>query len=242
MPMEPKPLSELRIKLFADGAERASMLAFAKDSRITGFTTNPTLMRAAGVTDYAGFAQEILGQIRDKPISFEVFSDDFVEMERQARIIHAWGENVYVKIPITDTRGESSAPLIRKLSEEHIRLNITAILTAEQVRTATDALAMETPAIVSVFAGRIADTGRDALPIMRECKTILQTKPATELLWASCREVFNMYEAESVGADIITVPYSILHSLGEIGSDLTEYSLEGVKAFYEAGAAAGYTL
>lgn len=239
---KPKPIESLHVKLFGDGAGHDDMVEMAAKPFIQGFTTNPTLMRQAGVSDYAGFAHEILEKIPNKPISFEVFSDDFSEMERQARIIHSWGPNVYVKIPVTNTKGESAVPLIRTLASEGIALNVTAILTDEQVRTVAEALNPDVPSIVSVFAGRVADTGIDPLPIMRASKAGLKDLPKAELLWASCREIYNIYEAEDVGADIITVPYSILHKLDAIGTDLTEYSLEGVKTFYEAGKEAGFTL
>jgi len=238
----PRGIQELTVKIFGDGAGHDDILEMADKPFIKGFTTNPTLMRQAGISDYSVFAREILEKIQEKPISFEVFSDEFLEMERQARIIHGWGANVYVKIPVTNTRGESAAPLIRKLSSEGMQLNVTAILTVEQVQTVAEALNPEVAAIVSVFAGRIADTGRDPMPIMREAKATLQNLPHTELLWASCRETFNIYQADEVGADIITVPYSILHKLDAIGTDLTEYSLESVKTFYEAGRASGFTL
>ena len=238
----PKKIEELHVKLFGDGAHESDMLAMAQKSFIKGFTTNPSLMRAAGVTDYVAFAKDILSKIADKPISFEVFSDDFTEMERQARIITTWGENVYVKIPVTNTKGESSATLIKKLSDDGIKVNVTAILTAEQVAKVAEALNSETPAIVSVFAGRVADTGVNPLPIMRASKAALAARPYAELLWASCRETFNIYQAEEVGADIITVPYTILNKLDEIGKDLDEHSLDGVKTFYTDGQAAGFTI
>ena len=238
----PKKIEDLRVKIFGDGAHSEDMLAMAEKPFIKGFTTNPSLMRAAGVTDYVAFAKDILTKITDKPISFEVFSDDFTEMERQARIISAWGENVYVKIPVTNTKGESSNPLVEKLSHEGLKLNVTAILTTEQVTGVAQALSPDTAAIISVFAGRIADTGIDPLPIMRACKSAMLERPKAELLWASCRETFNIYEAEDVAADIITVPYNILNKLHEIGLDLTQYSLDGVKTFYADGQAAGFTI
>jgi transaldolase len=238
----PKKIEDLRVKLFGDGAHEADMLAMAEKPFIKGFTTNPTLMHAAGVTDYVAFAKDVLSKIHDKPISFEVFSDEFAEMERQARVIAAWRENVYVKIPVTNTKGESTNALIKILASDGLKLNVTAILTAEQVASVAEALDPETPAIVSVFAGRIADTGVDPLPIMRAAKAALEARPRAELLWASCRETFNIYEADDVGADIITVPYSILNKLDEVGRDLTEYSLDGVKTFYADGQAAGFVI
>lgn len=238
----PKKLNELRIKIFADGAEKASMLVAAVDPLVKGFTTNPTLMRKAGVTDYVGFAKEILAEIKDKPISFEVFSDDFIEMERQARIIAAWGSNVYVKIPVTNTKKISSAPLIKKLAAEGVKLNVTAILTLEQVKEVEAALAPGVPAVVSVFAGRIADTGVDPVPLMRECKKVLAAHPEHELLWASPRELYNIYQADEVGADIITVTPEIIKKGEKIGYDLNELSRETVQMFYDDGQKVGYTL
>lgn len=242
----PKKLSELHIKIFADGAEKMSMIALAKDPLVKGFTTNPTLMRKAGVTDYAGFAKEILAEITDKPISFEVFSDDFIEMERQARIINSWAKNVYVKIPVMNTRKQSAAPLIKKLAGEGIKLNITAILTLAQVREVAAALDPKVPAIISVFAGRVADTGCDPIPLMQDSKAVLAANPATngvwELLWASPRELLNIYQADEVGADIITVTPEIIKKGDMIGLDHTELSLQTVKMFYDDGQKVGYTL
>jgi transaldolase len=238
----PKKLNELRVKIFADGAEQASMVALAKDPLIKGLTTNPTLMRKAGVTDYAEFAKAVLAEIKDKPISFEVFSDDFTEMERQARIINAWAPNVYVKIPVTNTKKESAAALIKKLAAEGIKLNVTAILTAAQVAEVSAALAPSIPAVVSVFAGRIADTGVDPMSIMIESKKILAANPEHELLWASPREFYNIYQAEEVGADIITVTPDILKKAEKIGYSLDEFSRETVQMFYDDGHKAGYSL
>ena len=240
--MPPKKLSELHIKIFADGAEKASMLALAGDPLVKGFTTNPTLMRKAGVTDYVSFAKEILAEIKNKPISFEVFSDDFVEMERQARIIAAWAPNVYVKIPVTNTKKISSAPLIKKLAGEGVKLNVTAILTIEQVAEVEAALTPGVPAVVSVFAGRVADTGVDPVPLMQEAKKILAAHPEHELLWASPRELYNIYQADEIGADIITVTPEILKKGEKIGYDLNELSRETVQMFYDDGQKVGYTL
>ena len=240
--MTPKKIEELRIKLYADGSEEHEMLALNDMPYIKGFTTNPTLMHKAGVTDYTVFAKKILTAIPDKPISFEVFSDDFSEMERQARLIASWGENVYAKIPIINTKGESSAPLVKKLSDDGIKLNVTMILTVEQVQTATNVLSLSTPSIISVFAGRIADVGIDPIPVMQASKATTSTKPAIELLWASTRELFNIYEAERIGVEIITVPPSILKKLGDIGKTPDALTLEGVKIFYEDGKEAGFTL
>ena len=237
-----KKIEDLRIHLYADGSEEKAMLGMAKVPYIQGFTTNPTLMHKAGVTLYATFAKKIVAAIPDKSISFEVFSDDFGEMERQARLIASWGEHVYVKIPITNTKGESSAPLIKTLSESGIKLNVTMILLVSQVETAVNALSASTPSIVSVFAGRVADIGMDPIPLMQESKRLTSQKPNISLLWASTRELFNIYEAERVGCEIITVPYNILNKLDHIGSDLEKLSLDGVKTFFEDGKASGFSL
>jgi transaldolase len=199
-------------------------------------------MRKAGIADYAGFAKEILAAIKEKPISFEVFSDDFSEMERQARIIASWAPNVYVKIPITNTKRESSFELVKKLAAEGIKLNVTAILTVAQVSRIKDAFPQNVPAIISVFAGRIADTGRNPLPVMKEAKAVLKTHPKLELLWASPRQLLDIYNAEEAGCEIITVTHDILKKLDKIGYDPQEYSLDTVKMFYEDGQKAGYTL
>lgn len=238
----PKTVNELKIKIFADGAEKASILELYKKPFIKGFTTNPTLMRKAGVTDYAAFAKDILTEIKDRPISFEVFSDDFAEMERQARIINSWGNNVYVKIPITNTKKESSAPLIKKLSGEGIKLNITAILTLNQVCATNGALTPGVPAIISVFAGRIADTGVDPIPLMKASMDILAANKDFELLWASPRELYNIYQAEEIGCHIITVTPEVLKKTEKIGYDLEELSLDTVKMFYDDGQKVGYAL
>jgi transaldolase len=238
----PRNIEELRIKIFADGAEKSSILELYKQPYIKGFTTNPTLMRKAGITDYAGFAKEILAEIKDAPFSFEVFSDDFSEMERQARIIASWGQNVYVKIPITNTKGVSSFDLIQKLAADGTKLNVTAILTEEQVKNVLPALRKDVPAIISVFAGRVADTGIDPIPLMEKVTKMLKPFPSYELLWASTRELFNIYQAEFAGADIITVPADILKKTAGIGVDHHELSIQTVKMFYEDGQKVGYTL
>ncbi len=238
----PKKLTELHIKIFADGAEKASIMELAKNPLIKGFTTNPTLMRKAGITDYEGFAKEVLAEIKDKPISFEVFSDEFDEMERQARLIASWASNIYVKIPITNTRKEPSYELIRKLSADGIKLNVTAIFSLSQVRQTRDALRADVPAIISVFAGRIADTGVDPLPLMKEAKALIAGNPNFELLWASPRELLNIYHAEEAGSDIITVTPDVLKKSANIGLDLEEFSLQTVKMFYDDGQKAGYIL
>jgi len=225
-------IKDLKVKIFADGADIKDMLIAHDSGIIKGFTTNPTLMKNAGVTDYTRFAKDILSVIKDFPISFEVFSDDFSQMKREAEIIASWGKNVNVKIPITNTKGVSSIPLIKQLSEENISLNITAIMTIEQVKTVSEVLNPEIGNIISVFAGRIADTGRDPVPIMKECVRILKTNKNFELLWASPRELLNIFQAEEVGCHIITVLPSILKKISLLGKNLNEYSLETVKMFY----------
>lgn len=237
-----KKIEELRIKIFADGADKGSILELYKKPFIKGFTTNPTLMRKAGVSDYQGFAKEILGIIHDRPISFEVFSDDFAEMERQAKLIASWGNNAYVKIPITNTKGQSSFELIKKLSTEGVKVNCTAILDLEQVKEIAPAFCKTTPGIISVFAGRVADTGRDPMPLMREAKEFLRDFKNIELLWASSRELLNIFQAEEVNCDIITVTPDILKKIEKIGKDLKEFSLETVKMFYNDAQEAGYKL
>jgi transaldolase len=238
----PRALSDLRIKIFADGADKAGMVELAKNPVIKGFTTNPTLMRKAGVSDYAVFAKEVLAEIKTKPVSFEVFSDEFSEMERQARIIASWAPNVYVKIPIMNTKKESSFDLVKKLAHEGVKLNVTAILTLPQVAHITQALSPKVPAIISVFAGRIADTGVDPFPIMKEAKALLASTPNYELLWASPRELYNIYQAEEAGSDIITVSHDVLKKIAGIGMDHHELSLQTVKMFYDDGQKVGYTL
>ena len=230
------------IKIFADGADKAGMLSMYNNPRIDGFTTNPTLMRKAGITDYIGFAKEILQTIDDKPVSFEVFADEFEEMERQAREIATWGSNVYVKIPVTNTKKLSSASLIKKLSAEGVQLNITAILSLEQVSEVADALKNGSSSFVSVFAGRIADTGVDPVPLMKRALEILKPVSNAELLWASPREVLNVYQAESIGCHIITATNDILKKLDLKGKDLEEYSLETVQMFFDDAQQAGYRL
>jgi transaldolase len=232
----------LRIAIYADGADVRDMVAARDAGLVKGFTTNPTLMRKVGITDYQAFAKEALAATGDMPISFEVFADDFDEMERQAKLIATWGEPVFVKIPITNTKGESAIPLIKRLSAAGVKLNITAILTLDQVRDVVDALDPNTPAIVSVFAGRIADTGVDPVPLMREAAQICAAKPKSELLWASPRELLNIFQAEEVGCHIITVTSDILKKLAMVGKPLDELSLDTVKMFYNDAAAAGFKL
>jgi transaldolase len=236
-------VGSLKIKLFMDGADIPSMAeAVAGNPLIKGFTTNPTLMRKAGLSDYAAFAREAIAAVAGLPISFEVFSDGFAEMEREARIIHSWGGNTYVKIPVTNTLGQSAAPLIARLSGEGIALNVTAIMTAEQVREVAGALDAGTPAIVSVFAGRVADTGVDPMPLMRRCLALLSDRPKAELLWASPRELLNLFQADEVGCHIITATRDVLAKLPLVGKDLTGYSLETVRMFYDDARAAGFRL
>lgn len=235
-----KKLEELRVKIFADGADRSGMLEMYGKPRIRGLTTNPTLMKKAGITDYKAFAKDILSVIGDKPLSFEVFSDDFTEMERQALEITSWGNNVYVKIPVTNTRRESAANLVRKLSNAGVKLNVTALMTLSQVREITEALATNTPAYISVFAGRIADTGRDPVPLMTAAVELMKLKPKVELIWASPRELLNIFQADDIGCHIITVTNDILKKLELVGYDLTEYSLDTVKMFYNDAVAAGF--
>ncbi len=232
----------VRIKVFADGADVESILQLAADPRIAGFTTNPTLMHSAGVSDYEGFARKVLGHVTDRPISFEVFSDDWGEMERQARRIAGWAQNVYVKIPVTNTQGESSAPLVKHLSSDGISLNVTAILSLRQVETVVEAMAGAGAGIVSVFAGRIADTGIDPVPVMSEALTILQAHPALELLWASPREVLNIVQADRIGCHIVTVTPDILKKLPMLGRDLDQLSLDTVRMFRDDAVAAGFFL
>jgi transaldolase len=235
-------LDRLRIKIFADGADLASMKALAANPRVKGFTTNPTLMRKANVTDYVAFAHQVLAAIPDRPVSFEVFADEFPEMEAQALEIASWGKNVYVKIPITNTRRASAVPLVQQLSKQGVQLNVTAVFTLAQVEAITGALDAATPAVISVFAGRIADTGVDPVPLMAEAKRISRAKPKAELLWASPRELLNIFHAESVGCDIITVTPDVLAKLELVGKNLDDYSLETVKMFYKDASAAGYSI
>lgn len=232
----------MSVKIFADGAEKGSMLKLYANPQIQGFTTNPTLMRKAGISDYEAFAREILEAIPDRPISFEVFADDFSEMERQAERIATWGDNVYVKIPVTNTLGESAAPLVSRLASRGVKQNVTALMTLEQVKEVTAALADGPAANISVFAGRIADTGVDPLPLMREALEVMRPYPQLELIWASPRELLNIVQASEIGCHIITVTSDILNKLPLIGKDLTEYSLDTVKMFRADALASGFTL
>jgi len=236
-------INDLAIKIFADGADVESMKTLYADSRIKGFTTNPTLMRAAGVTDYQGFAKAVLEAIPDRPVSFEVFADEFDEMEAQALEIASWGSNVNVKIPVTNSTGEFSGPLIARLSSAGVVCNVTAMFTMEQVMAVVEALAPGTPAILSVFAGRIADSGIDPLPIMTEAASHLsRVRPLAELLWASPRELLNIFQADQAGCHIITVSPDLLKKLALVGKDQDAYSLETVQMFYNDAAAAEYSI
>lgn len=230
------------VKLFADGADKAGILEMYRSPRIDGFTTNPTLMRKAGITDYVTFAKDILKEIPDKPISFEVFADEFGEMERQAVEIADWGRNVYVKIPVMNTKRKTSYDLVRKLSQAGVQLNITAIMTLEQVRKVAEAVQGGSSSFVSVFAGRVADTGVDPIPMMQEALELLKTAPNAELLWASPREVLNVYQAETIGCHIITATNDILKKLQLNGKNLDVYSQETVQMFFNDAQAAGFHL
>ncbi len=235
-------VNQLKVKIFADGADKAGMLEMYKNPNVKGFTTNPTLMRKAGVTDYEAAAKDILAAIPDRSISFEVFADDFSEMERQARRITTWGKHVSVKIPISNTKKESAIPLVRKLSQEGVALNVTAIFTLDQVQAVVDAVKGGAPCFVSVFAGRIADTGIDPVPVMAESVKRLKAAPNTELIWASPRELLNIFQADEIGCQVITVTNDIIKKLALVGKDMNEYSLETVQTFYEDGKAAGYRI
>ncbi|MGO9397871.1 MAG: transaldolase [Xanthobacteraceae bacterium] len=235
-------VDQLNIKIFADGADLKGMKEAAAQPLVKGFTTNPTLMRQAGVTDYKQFALEVLKLIPDRSVSFEVFADDFPTMEAQGREIASWGSNVYVKIPVTNTKGEFAGPLLSRLSGAGIKLNVTAIMTNEQVKRVAAALAKDTAAIVSVFAGRIADTGRDPVPLMREAVSLLKERPKAELLWASPRELLNIFQADEIGCHIITVTGDVIRKLALVGKDLDRYSLETVAMFHKDALTAAFTI
>lgn len=238
-----KSITELNVEIYADGADKASLLEIYRDPLVKGLTTNPTLMKAAGITNYEAFAREVLAEVTDKPISFEVFSDEFEEMRRQALKIKGWQDNVFVKIPITNSWGESCIPLIRDLAAEGVQLNVTALLTVPQVEAVAGALDTGTAAVVSVFAGRIADTGVDPCPVMKASLELLREKPEAKLLWASVREILNILQAEECGTHIVTVPHPILRkALKMWGQDLTELSLDTVKMFANDASAAGFQL
>lgn len=235
-------ITRLDIKIFGDGADLPSIKALCSHPIIKGFTTNPTLMRLAGVSNYKAFALEVLGSVTDRPVSFEVFADDIETMEAQAHEIASWGSNVNVKIPVTNTRGESTAALVGRLSAAGIVCNVTAMFTLDQVRVITKALDADTPAILSIFAGRIADTGVDPVPLMRDVVSIARAKPKTEVLWASPRELLNIFQADEVGCHIITVTTEVLKKLSGVGKSLEQFSLETVTMFYNDAQAAGYRI
>ncbi|MFT3694643.1 MAG: transaldolase [Kofleriaceae bacterium] len=235
-------VSDLKVKIFADGADLKGMVAMYGKPFVKGFTTNPTLMQKAGITDYASFAKSVLAEIPDRPISFEVFSDDFAEMERQAKEIASWGKNVNVKIPVTNTQGEPSYKLIKTLASQGIQLNVTALFTLEQVRDVVAHLDPKTPAFISVFAGRIADTGRDPMPLMAAARELTHMLPHAELIWASPRELLNVFHAEAVNCDIITVTNDVLAKLSNVGKDLKQFSLETVQMFRNDAVKAGFKL
>jgi transaldolase len=235
-------VSDLKVKLFADGADKAAMLDLYRNPLIKGFTTNPTLMRKAGISDYAAFARDIVASIPDRPISLEVFADEFAEMERQARLIASWGPNVYAKIPVTNTRREPALDLIHRLSHEGVQLNVTALLTLDQVRDVSSALAGGAPCCVSVFAGRVADTGRDPVPLMAAAVEMVSIHPGMELIWASPRELLNIFQADSIGCHIITATPDVLNKLALVGKDLHDYSLDTVKMFHSDAQKSGFTI
>jgi transaldolase len=235
-------IEDLDVKIFSDGADLDSILALAADKRISGFTTNPTLMWKAGLTDYHEFAKRLLERITVHPISFEVFADDRAEMRRQALKISGWGENVYVKIPVTATSGEPMAPLVRELSEEGVKINVTAVFTTAQVELISEAVANGAPSYISVFAGRIADAGIDPVPIMRRAVEIMVQAPRSELIWASPREVLNVVQADQVGCHIITVTHDLIKKLDSLGKDLLQFSLETVQMFHQDALSAGFSL
>ncbi|HVY00765.1 MAG TPA: transaldolase [Pseudorhodoplanes sp.] len=235
-------IDNLKIKIFADGADFDGILKLAKNPAVKGFTTNPSLMRKAGVSDYEAFARKLIDAVPDRPISFEVFADDIDEMIAQGRAIASWGSNVNVKVPVMNTAGTFTGPAISTLAQSGVTLNVTAIMTAQQVERVAECLVPNVPAIVSVFAGRVADTGRDPVPLMKDSLRALAGRPKAELLWASCRELFNIFEADRVGCHIITVPHQVLALLPQVGKDLDAYSLETVKAFYKDSQASGFRI
>ena len=237
-----KKMSDLKVKIFADGADKEGMLEMYRQSYIKGFTTNPTLMRKAGVSDYEAFARDIIQIIPDRSISFEVFSDDFDEMERQAYKIAGWGENVYVKIPVTNTKGETSVDLVRRLSKGGVKVNATAMMTLSQVRDMVNVLGDGPSAYVSIFAGRIADSGRDPVPVMAEAVELCSEHPNIEMIWASPRELLNIFQADAIGCHVITATNDILKKLSLVGKDLDEFSLDTVKMFYKDALSAGFSL
>jgi len=237
-----KKIEDLKVQIFADGADKAGMLEMHEKPFVKGLTTNPTLMKKVGITDYAAFCKDILTHIKKKPLSFEVFSDDFSEMERQALEIASWGDNVYVKIPVTNTKQESCYALVKKLGQAKVKMNVTALMTLTQVRDVVAALNPNVPSYVSVFAGRIADTGRDPVPMMAAAVEMLKVAPASELIWASPRELLNIFQADEIGCQVITVTNDIIKKLSLVGYDLDKFSLDTVKMFYEDAVAAGFKL
>jgi transaldolase len=237
-----KKINNLNVKIFADGADKSDMLEMYSKSYIKGLTTNPTLMKKAGISNYKAFCKDIITIIHDKPLSFEVFSDDFAEMERQAMEIASWGENVYVKIPITNTKKEGCYSLVKKLASEKIKINVTAIMTLDQVNKVVENLQPSVPSYVSVFAGRIADTGVDPVPLMQKAVDVIKASPACELIWASPRELLNIFQANEIGCQVITVTKDILKKLTLVDYDLDEYSLDTVKMFHSDALAAGFKL
>jgi transaldolase len=234
--------ADLKIKVFADGADLAGIAESARNPLVRGFTTNPTLMRKAGVADYESFARAVIDMVPNHPVSFEVFADDFRSMIDQGRLISSWGRNVKVKVPVTNTVGHFTGEVIRSLSREGVAVNVTAVFTLDQVKAITEALDPATPAIVSVFAGRIADTGLDPVPHMRACRKVLRARPKAELLWASPRELFNVFQADQIGCHIITLTNDVIAKLALVGKDLTEYSRETVEMFYRDALAARYEI
>jgi transaldolase len=237
-----KKVEDLKVKIFADGADKTAMLVMYQKPFIKGLTTNPTLMNKAGIRDYRAFCKDILISIKDKPLSFEVFSDDFKEMERQALEIASWADNVYVKIPITNTKSETCYALVKKLAKENVKLNVTALMTLDQVSHVVESLDASVPSYISIFAGRIADTGRDPLPIMMKALDIMKMNPLSELIWASPRELLNIFQADDIGCHVITVTSDILKKLSLVGYDLDKYSLDTVKMFYNDAVVAGFKL
>lgn len=235
-------LQDLKIEIFADGAEKQGILDLIKNPIIKGLTTNPTLMHKIGIRDYEGFARDLLEAVPTLPISLEVFSDDFDEMERQALKIASWGDNVFVKIPVTNTRGEDAAPLLRRLAGDGVRLNVTALMTLRQVEHTAEAIVDSPAAYVSVFAGRVADTGRDPVPLMTQCVAALAPHEHLKLIWASPRELLNIFQADAIGCHVITVTHDVLQKLPVVGKDLDEYSLATVKMFHDDAVAAGFAL
>ena len=237
-----KKVEDLKVKIFADGADKSAMLEMYQKPFIKGLTTNPTLMNKAGIRDYRAFCKDILLSIKDKPLSFEVFSDDFKEMERQALEIASWADNVYVKIPITNTKSETCYALVKKLAKEKVKLNVTALMTLDQVSNVVESLDTSVPSYISIFAGRVADTGRDPLPMMTEALSRMKSNPLSELIWASPRELLNIFQADDIGCHVITVTSDILKKLSLVGYDLDKYSLDTVKMFYNDAVVAGFKL